>query len=148
MDTLVTSPLTINETLKWPSSLSTLMQKSFWWWQYIVRNSSPSPPGDFGPRQYLCGDNSALSELTKRTPLMWSALWLILGQPEFWKLDVRLFHGVLVRMCEPNYCSLRCTLAAHLSFDTDVWSISWIQATCHRVYAALIFTCNPDLRLH
>jgi len=51
---------------------------------------------------------------------MWSALGLILSQPEFWKSDVRLFHGVLVRMCEPNYCSLRCTLAAHLSFDTDV----------------------------
>ena len=32
--------LTVNETLKWLSSLSTLMQRSFWWWQcsdrYII----------------------------------------------------------------------------------------------------------------
>ena len=28
---LVTLSLTINETLKWLSSLPTLMQKSFWW---------------------------------------------------------------------------------------------------------------------
>ena len=28
---LMTSSLTINETLKWLSSLPTLMQKSFWW---------------------------------------------------------------------------------------------------------------------
>ena len=28
---LVTLSLTINETLKWISSLPTLMQKSFWW---------------------------------------------------------------------------------------------------------------------
>ena len=37
---LVTLSLTLNETLKWLSSLPTLMQKSFWWWQcsdrYIV----------------------------------------------------------------------------------------------------------------
>ena len=31
---LSTLPLTINETQKWLSSLSTLMQKPFWWWQY------------------------------------------------------------------------------------------------------------------
>ena len=41
----MTLSLTINETLKWLSSLPTLMQKSFWWWQcsdrYII---SPSPP--------------------------------------------------------------------------------------------------------
>ena len=30
---LVTLPLTINETLKWLSSLPILMQESFWWWQ-------------------------------------------------------------------------------------------------------------------
>ena len=29
----MTLPLTINETLKWLSSLPILMQKSFWWWQ-------------------------------------------------------------------------------------------------------------------
>ena len=29
--TLVTLPLTINETLKWLSSLPVLMQESFWW---------------------------------------------------------------------------------------------------------------------
>ena len=37
---LVTFALTINETLKWLSSLPILMQKSFWWWQcsdrYII----------------------------------------------------------------------------------------------------------------
>ena len=30
---LVTLSLTINETLKWLSSLPILMQESFWWWQ-------------------------------------------------------------------------------------------------------------------
>ena len=30
---LVTLPCTINETLKWTTSLPILMQKSFWWWQ-------------------------------------------------------------------------------------------------------------------
>ena len=29
----MTLSLTINETLKWLSSLPILMQKSFWWWQ-------------------------------------------------------------------------------------------------------------------
>ena len=34
MDSLVvTLSLTIDETLKWPSSLLILMQESFWWWQ-------------------------------------------------------------------------------------------------------------------
>ena len=36
----MTLPLTINETLKWFSSLPILMQESFWWWQcsnrYII----------------------------------------------------------------------------------------------------------------
>ena len=42
---LVTLSLTINETLKWHSSLPIIMQKSFWRWQcsdsYII---SPPPP--------------------------------------------------------------------------------------------------------
>ena len=36
--------LTITETLKWLSSLPTLMQESFWWWQCNVRYSLPLPP--------------------------------------------------------------------------------------------------------
>ena len=44
---LVTLSLTSNETLKWLSSLPTLMQQSFWWWQcsdrYILSLSPPSP---------------------------------------------------------------------------------------------------------
>ena len=48
----MTLSLTINETLKWLSSLPILMQKSFWWWQcsdrYIISLSSylhtPFPP--------------------------------------------------------------------------------------------------------
>ena len=49
---LVTLSLTVNETLKWLSSLPTITQKSFWWWQcserYIIslsphlRNPSPA----------------------------------------------------------------------------------------------------------
>ena len=34
---LVALSLTINETLKWLPSLPTLMQKSFWWWQFSDR---------------------------------------------------------------------------------------------------------------
>ena len=49
---LVTLSFTINETLKWPSSLSTLMQESFWWCsdRYIIslfphhHTPSPLPP--------------------------------------------------------------------------------------------------------
>ena len=49
---LVTLSLTINETLKWLSTLPTLMQGSFWWWQcsdrYIISLSphlnTPFPP--------------------------------------------------------------------------------------------------------
>ena len=45
---LVTLSLTINETLKWLSSLPILMQKSFWWWQcsdrYIYTLPLPPPP--------------------------------------------------------------------------------------------------------
>ena len=44
---LVTLSLTINETLKWLSSLPILMQESFWWWQcsnrYIISLSPFSP---------------------------------------------------------------------------------------------------------
>ena len=40
--------LTVNETLKWLSSLPTLMQESFWWWQcsdrYILSLSPTSIP--------------------------------------------------------------------------------------------------------
>ena len=40
--------LTINETLKWPSSLPIIMQESFWWWQcsnrYIIISSLFPPP--------------------------------------------------------------------------------------------------------
>ena len=50
---LVTLSLTINETLKWLSSLPTLMQKSFWWWQcsnrYII-SLFPPPPYTLPPR--------------------------------------------------------------------------------------------------
>ena len=49
---LVTLSLTINETLKWLSSLPILMQESFWWWQcsdrYIIslfpHLHTPHPP--------------------------------------------------------------------------------------------------------
>ena len=42
---LVTLSLTINETLKWLSSLPTLIHKSFWWWQCSDRYTiSPPPP--------------------------------------------------------------------------------------------------------
>ena len=44
---LVTLPFTVNEALKWLSSLPVLMWKSFLWWQYRVRHSPiprPSPP--------------------------------------------------------------------------------------------------------
>ena len=36
--------LTINETLKWLSSLPILTQEWFWWWQSSVRYSLPLPP--------------------------------------------------------------------------------------------------------
>ena len=40
---VVTLPLTINDTLKWLSSLPILMQVSFWWWQCSDRyRYSPS----------------------------------------------------------------------------------------------------------
>ena len=49
---LVTLSLTINETSKWLSSLPTLMQESFWWWQcsdrYII-SFSPHLPTPFPP---------------------------------------------------------------------------------------------------
>ena len=47
---VVTLSLTINETLKWLSSLPILMQKLFWWWlcsdmyEYIISLSPPPPP--------------------------------------------------------------------------------------------------------
>ena len=45
---LVTLSLTVNETLKWLSSLPILMQESFWWWQcsdrYITYLFPPPPP--------------------------------------------------------------------------------------------------------
>ena len=44
---LVTLLLTINETLKWLSSLPILMQESFWWWQCSDRYTSVIPPPPF-----------------------------------------------------------------------------------------------------
>ena len=41
---LVTLSLTINETIKWLSSLPILMQESFWWWQWAISVYSPSSP--------------------------------------------------------------------------------------------------------
>ena len=45
--------LTINETLKWLSSLPILMQESFWWWQrsdrYIISLPPPPPPYPLPP---------------------------------------------------------------------------------------------------
>ena len=53
---LVTLSLTINQTLKWLSSLPILTQKWFWWWQcsdrYIYNlplSVSPSPPTSIPP---------------------------------------------------------------------------------------------------
>ena len=53
---LLTLSLTIDETLKWLSSLPNLMQKSFWWWQcsdrYIISLPPPfqtSSPHPFSP---------------------------------------------------------------------------------------------------
>ena len=57
---LVTLSLTINETLKWLSSLPTLMQKSFWWWEcsnrYIISLSLliPNKPDGFCGRKAPC----------------------------------------------------------------------------------------------
>ena len=58
---LVTLSLTVNETLKWLSSLPILMQESFWWWQcsdrYTISLSPTSilppspPPPTFSPSQ-------------------------------------------------------------------------------------------------
>ena len=49
----MTLSLTINETLKWLSSLPILMQQSFWWWQcsdrYIISLFPPSIPPPFSP---------------------------------------------------------------------------------------------------
>ena len=42
---LLTLPLTVNETIKWLSSMPILMQESFWWWQcgdrYIIYLRTP-----------------------------------------------------------------------------------------------------------
>ena len=65
----VTLPFTINETLKWHSSLPILMQDSFWWWQCSVRYIFPPPASfwDFSPHQYLSGDNSVLNKSDKQS---------------------------------------------------------------------------------
>ena len=50
---LVALSLTINETLKWLSSLPILMQESFWWWQcsasYIISLSATPTTTLFSP---------------------------------------------------------------------------------------------------
>ena len=50
---LVTLSITINETLKWLSSLPILTQESFWWLQYsdryIISLSLPPPPCHLPP---------------------------------------------------------------------------------------------------
>ena len=47
VDSFVALYITVNETLKWLSSLPILMQESFWWWQcsdrYIISPFLPSP---------------------------------------------------------------------------------------------------------
>ena len=57
MDTVLwLCPLIVTETFKWLSSLPSIMQKSFRWWQYSVRFSLPLLPPtswDLSPRQYL-----------------------------------------------------------------------------------------------
>ena len=57
----MTLSLTINETLKWLSSLLTLLQESFWWWQcsdrYIISLSPhlhTRPPPPFSPSLISC----------------------------------------------------------------------------------------------
>ena len=50
---LVTLSLTINETLKWLSSLPIVMHESFWWWgcsdRYINSLPTPHNPPPFSP---------------------------------------------------------------------------------------------------
>ena len=83
---LVTLPFTLNETLKWHSSLPILMQDSFWWWQCSVRYIFSPPPSfwDFSPHQDLSGDNSVLNKSNKWSQFSsgdYSVLngWLVTG---------------------------------------------------------------------
>ena len=64
---LLTLSLTINQTLKWLSSLPILIQGLFWW--YSIMYSLPIFPTswDLGPRQFLFGDNSALKRFNQPT---------------------------------------------------------------------------------
>ena len=60
--------LTINEALKWFSSLPILKLESFWWWRYSVSSSPPPLPPTPCPlppgisEQYLFRHNSALNQ--------------------------------------------------------------------------------------
>ena len=69
MDTvIVTVPLTVNETLKWFSSLPIFMQKSFFGGDSVESRivSRTLTSWDLGASQYLSGDNSALDKTNER----------------------------------------------------------------------------------
>ena len=84
MFTHATLSLTINETLKWLSSLPILMQESFWWWQCSDRYLIPPPP----PSASLISHVASVDikhhvylitpHLTPRTANLWTSLSLSL----------------------------------------------------------------------
>ena len=91
--------LTINETLKWLSSLPILTQESFWWRQSSVRYSLPLPPTswDLGPYLYLFGDNQCNQQQILYSHARWTQ-----NSKRLLRKDSELRQSPIVTICYAN----------------------------------------------
>ena len=108
----MTLSLTINETLKWLSSLPILMQGSFWWWQYSDRyiiSLSPHFPTPF-PHHF----SPSLIRITVSVDVKHHVyLLLFLRMYLWWSLCTLCLHACQVKVIVGDSVLCCCTCVTY-----------------------------------
>ena len=110
---LLTLPLTINETLKWLSLLTVLMQESFWWWQcndrYLNIYNFPLPPPRYPYPPFSLSLINFMVSVGVKHHVYFTIMTII--------IKICMFVFIIGRSCHKyNFCCNKSFIVTNMSF--------------------------------